>query len=43
MQGMNMGGSIASRNILENKGCLKWCVRDRRKNPRIGAYLDEKS
>ena len=28
MQGMNMGGSIASRNILENKGRLKWCVRE---------------
>ncbi|MBE5846005.1 MAG: DUF2185 domain-containing protein [Butyrivibrio sp.] len=29
---MNMGGSIASRNILENKGCLKWCVREQSVN-----------
>ena len=29
MQSMNMGGSIASRNILENKGRLKWCIREK--------------
>ncbi len=32
MQSMNMGGSIASRNILENKGRLKWCVREQSVN-----------
>lgn len=25
---MNMGGSIISKNILENKGKLKWCFRE---------------
>lgn len=25
---MGMGGSIVSNNILENKGRLKWCVKD---------------
>ena len=32
MQSMNMGGSIASRNILENKGRLKWCIREKSVN-----------
>ena len=27
-KGMNMGGCIVSRNILENKGRLKWCFRE---------------
>lgn len=27
-QSMNMGGSIVSRNVLENKGRLKWCFRE---------------
>ena len=27
-QSMNMGGSIVSRNILENKGRIKWCFRE---------------
>ena len=27
-QSMNMGGSIVSRNILENKGRVKWCIRE---------------
>lgn len=26
-QSMNMGGSIVSKNILENKGRIKWCFR----------------
>lgn len=25
---MNMGGSVVSKNILENKGRLKWCFRE---------------
>ena len=25
----NMGGSIVSRNILENKGRIKWCFREK--------------
>ena len=25
---MNMGGSIASRNVLEKKGRIKWCFRE---------------
>ncbi|WP_442856388.1 immunity protein Imm33 domain-containing protein [Butyrivibrio sp. WCE2006] len=29
---MNMGGSIASRNILENKGRLKLCIREKSVN-----------
>ena len=27
-QSMNMGGSIVSKNILENKGRIKWCFRE---------------
>lgn len=30
---MNMGGSIVSKNILENKGRLKWCFRENAINP----------
>lgn len=30
---MNMGGSIVSKNILENKGRLKWCFREPSVNP----------
>ena len=26
---MNMGGSIASRNIIEKKGKIKWCVKEK--------------
>ena len=25
---MNLGGSIVSKNIIENKGKLKWCFRE---------------
>lgn len=25
---MNMGGSVASRNIWEKKGRLKWCIKE---------------
>lgn len=25
---MGLGGSIVSRNILENKGRIKWCFRE---------------
>lgn len=27
-QSMNMGGSIASKNILEKNGRIKWCFRE---------------
>lgn len=27
-ESMHMGGSIVSKNILENKGRLKWCFRE---------------
>lgn len=27
-QSMNMGGSIASKNILEKHGRIKWCFRE---------------
>ncbi len=30
---MNMGGSIVSRNILEQKGRIKWCFRENPVNP----------
>lgn len=30
---MNMGGSIVSKNILENKGRIKWCFREESMNP----------
>ena len=30
---MNMGGSIVSKNILENKGRIKWCFREESVNP----------
>ncbi len=29
---MNMGGSVVSKNILENKGRLKWCFREKSVN-----------
>lgn len=32
-QSMNMGGSIASRNILEKRGRIKWCFREESVNP----------
>ena len=32
-QSMNMGGSIVSKNILENKGRIKWCFREESVNP----------
>lgn len=31
--GMGMGGSVISKNILENKGKLKWCFREKEVNP----------
>lgn len=31
-ESMNLGGSIVSKNILENKGRLKWCFRERSVN-----------
>lgn len=27
-ESMNMGGAVVSRNILEKKGTLKWCLRE---------------
>ena len=32
-QSMNMGGSLVSRNILENKGRIKWCFREESVSP----------
>ena len=29
---MNLGGSVVSKNILENKGRLKWCFREKSVN-----------
>ena len=28
-KGAGLGGSIVSKNLLENKGVLKWCIRER--------------
>ena len=33
MKSMGMGGSIVSRNILEKKGRLKWCIKEAPVNP----------
>ena len=30
--GMGMGGSVISKNILNNKGRLKWCFREKEVN-----------
>ncbi len=30
---MNMGGSVVSKNILEQKGRIKWCFRENPVNP----------
>lgn len=27
-KGMGLGGSIVSKNILEHKGNLKWCIKE---------------
>ena len=32
-ESINMGGSIVSKNIIENKGRLKWCFREGSVNP----------
>ncbi len=32
-QSMNMGGAVVSKNILENKGRIKWCFREESINP----------
>ena len=31
-KGMGMGGCIVSKNILENKGKLKWCIKENSQN-----------
>lgn len=32
MKTANMGGSIISKNILQNKGKIKWCIKEKPRN-----------
>lgn len=32
MKSANMGGSIISKNILQNKGKIKWCIKEKPRN-----------